>query len=108
MRCVVDFPTHPIHASRVCIPGLPYPGRPGIRDIFHSRIPGNEDDTIPGNVRQGELCVTAAERLLFDISAVWEGGTRLRVDYPMHRIHALDCRPMVCTRFFGSVSEMKY
>ena len=29
---------------RVCIPG-----RPGIPDIFHSRIAGNETDTIPGN-----------------------------------------------------------
>jgi len=63
--------------SRVCIPGLTFPGRPGILDIFHSRIPGNEADTIPGNVRQGELHVTAAERLLFDTSAVWEGGSQL-------------------------------
>jgi len=29
---------------RVCIPV-----RPGIPDIFHSRIAGNETDTIPGN-----------------------------------------------------------
>jgi len=34
---------------RVCILGLPFPGFPGITDIFHSRIHGNEDDTIPGN-----------------------------------------------------------
>jgi len=35
--------------TRVCIPGLPFPGRPEIPDIFHSRIPGNETDTIPEN-----------------------------------------------------------
>ena len=56
---------------RVCIPG-----RPGIPDIFHSHIPGNEADTIPGNMRQGELHVIVAERLLFHTSVVWEGGSQ--------------------------------
>ena len=57
-------------SNRLCIPGLKFPGRPGIPDILHSRIPGNEADTIRGNVLQGELRVAAAERLLFDSSAV--------------------------------------
>ena len=29
--------------TRVWIPGLPFPGRPGIPVIFRSRIPGNEN-----------------------------------------------------------------
>ena len=47
---------------------------PGILDIFHSRIPGNEAYTISGNMPLGELRVTEAERLLFDTSTVWERG----------------------------------
>jgi len=66
-------------ATRCAFPGSRFLGarRPGIPDIFHSRIPVHEADRIPGNVRQGKLLVTAAERLLFDTSAVWEGGSRL-------------------------------
>jgi len=37
------------HGLRESIPGLLFPGLPGIPDIFHSRIPGNEHDAIPGN-----------------------------------------------------------
>jgi len=32
---------------RISIPGLPFPGRPGFPDFFHSRIPGNENASFP-------------------------------------------------------------
>jgi len=41
--------------TRVSIPGLPFPGRPGFPDFCHSRIPGNEHASFlanSGNARQ--------------------------------------------------------
>jgi len=42
---------------RECIPGLPFPGRPGIPVIIRSRIPGNRTASFPA--KTGTVQLTA-------------------------------------------------
>ena len=44
-----------IFTCRVCIPGLPFPRRPGIPVIFHFRIPGNGTTSFPWKTEAVQL-----------------------------------------------------
>ena len=46
-----------VAAARVCIPGLPFPGCPGMPAIFHSRIPRNGTTSSPWKMGTVQLLV---------------------------------------------------
>jgi len=57
MTCIPRQQQQHMAAARVSIPGLPFPGRLGFPDFFHSQIPGNETKSFPWKTGTVQLMV---------------------------------------------------